>query len=94
VRRRNLMNVRIGVLLVALGVASMALAPSLIINQSADAQSTSDKHWCRNQKDKSGDWIFGCQNGWWDHNHCQDYRPETGHYARGYVVGWERGSCK
>ena len=89
------MKIQISILLIALGVMSLALAPSLTISQSADAQSTtsSDPHWCRNQA-KSGDWIFGCQNGWWDHNHCQDYRPESGHYARGYVVGWERGHCR
>ena len=90
------MNARISILLIGLAVVSVALAPSLTISQSADAQSTtsSDPHWCRNQKDKSGDWIFGCQNGWWDHNHCQDFRPESGHYARGYIVGWERGHCR
>jgi hypothetical protein len=87
------MNAQIGMLVIAVGVASIALAPSLIVNQSADAQSSSSKPWCESQG-KSSDWVFGCKNGWWDHDHCQPYRPESGHYARGYVVGWDKGSCK
>ncbi|MDQ4013525.1 MAG: hypothetical protein M3146_07355 [Thermoproteota archaeon] len=90
------MNVGISALVIVLSAISLAVTPILIINQSADAQAqtTRDKHWCRNQTDKSADWIFGCQNGWWDHNHCQNYMPESGHYARGYVIGWEIGHCR
>jgi len=82
------MNVQISIVVIALAVASLALAPSPIINQSADA-----KPWCETQG-KSSNWVFGCKNGWWDHDHCQDYRPESGDYAKGYKVGWDKGSCK
>jgi hypothetical protein len=84
------MQITTKLLAITIAVASLALAPSLIAINPADASS----HYCRDQKGKSGDWIFGCQNGWWDHNHCQDYNPESGQYASGYKVGWKKGSCK
>ena len=31
--------------------------------------------------------------GWYDHNHCLSYNPGTGEVAKGYKVGWSKGSC-
>lgn len=54
----------------------------------------SSPHYCTEYQGKSSSWKFGCQNGWWDHNHCQSYNPESGQYAHGYAVGWAKGHCK
>lgn len=54
----------------------------------------SSPHYCTEYQSKSSSWKFGCQNGWWDHNHCQSYNPESGQYAQGYAVGWTKGHCK
>jgi hypothetical protein len=51
-------------------------------------------HNCTEYQGKSSSWKFGCQNGWWDHDHCQSYNPESGQYAHGYSVGWAKGHCK
>ena len=76
---------------IAIAVTSLALAPSLIAINTADANS----HWCRDQKGKSQDWISGCQRGWADHNECSSYDPEEpGAYLSGYKAGWKHGSCK
>jgi hypothetical protein len=75
------MDVRITILVIALGVASLTLAPTLLINQSADAQS----------KD-SNQWVWGCQSGWFDHDHCQEYYPVNS--KAGYKAGWDHGNCK
>ncbi len=72
---------------IAIAITTMALAPSLIIYQSADAA----KH-CTDYG-KSNTWVNGCQQGWWDHDHCYQYSPGTGEYASGYKVGWSKGSC-
>jgi hypothetical protein len=76
---------------IVIAVTSLALAPSLIAISPADANS----HYCRDQKGKSQDWVYGCQRGWADHNECSSYNPEEpGAYASGYKVGWKHGSCK
>lgn len=54
----------------------------------------SSPHYCTEYQGKSSSWKFGCQNGWWDHDHCQSYNPESGQYAYGYAVGWAKGYCK
>jgi len=54
----------------------------------------SSPHYCTEYQGESSSWKFGCQNGWWDHNHCQSYNPESGQYAHGYEVGWAKGHCK
>ena len=54
----------------------------------------SSPHYCTEYQGKSSSWKFGCQNGWFDHDHCQAYYPETGQYAKGYEVGWAKGHCK
>lgn len=79
-------------LVIALAVTSMALAPSLIVNKSADAAN----HYCIDYKGKSQNWINGCQQGWWDHNRCNPYFPdgESNAFYSGYKVGWMKGSCK
>ena len=76
----------------ALAVTTLALAPTLIVINSADASS----HYCRHQKVKSQNWINGCQQGWWDHNHCNPYSPddESNDFYNGYKVGWNKGHCK
>lgn len=73
---------------IAIAITSIALAPSLIIYQPADAA----KH-CTDYSGKSEAWIDGCKQGWWDHDHCYQYSPGTGQYASGYKVGWSKGSC-
>ncbi len=72
---------------IAIAVTSMVLAPSLIIYQAADAV----KHCTDYGKSKA--WVEGCKQGWWDHNHCMHYDPGTGEVAKGYKVGWSKGSC-
>jgi hypothetical protein len=85
------MNVRISILVIALGVVPLAIAPTLIISQPADAAS----HWCENQG-KSVNWANGCKQGWSDHDHCYPYDPdgESNAFYTGYKVGWKKGSCK
>jgi hypothetical protein len=85
------MNVRIGILVIALGVVSLALAPTLITSQPVDAAT----HWCQNQG-KSVNWVNGCKNGWYDHDHCYPYDPdgESNAFYTGYKVGWKKGHCK
>jgi hypothetical protein len=87
------MNARIRILVIALGVVSLAVAPSLIINQAADA--SSHHKWCENQG-KSVNWVNGCKQGWWDHDHCNPYDPdgESNAFYTGYKVGWKKGHCK
>ncbi len=73
---------------IAIAVTSMALAPSLIIYQPADAVKL-----CRDYA-KSNNWIAGCMDGWYDHDHCLAYKGGgSGDYSRGYAIGWEKGSC-
>ena len=51
---------------IVIAVASLALAPSLIVINSADAATS----YCSDQKGKSQNWINGCRQGWSDHDHC------------------------
>jgi hypothetical protein len=88
VSSRNMMNTKINSLVMALAVTSMALTP-LIMNQNADAAS----HYCADQKGKPHAWITGCKDGWYDHDNCNSYSPGSGDYAKGYKVGWAKGSC-
>jgi hypothetical protein len=86
------MEITIKLLVIALAVTSMALAPSLIINKSADAAS----HSCEDTKGKSKDWIEGCKRGWYDHDHCYGADPDDGksqEYYSGYFAGWKKGHC-
>jgi hypothetical protein len=83
------MNLGISILVIAFAIASIGLAPSLMISQSASAVS----HWCENQG-KSSAWVEGCKNGWSDHDKCYSYDHElNGDMAKGYKVGWSKGSC-
>jgi hypothetical protein len=87
------MEITIKLLVIALAVTSMALAPSLIINKSADASN----HYCTEYKGKSQDWIDGCKQGWFDHDHCYEYNPgdgKTDAFWNGYYAGWNKGHCK
>jgi hypothetical protein len=85
------MNARTGILVIALGIVPLALAPTLIVGQPVDAAT----HWCQNQG-KSVNWVNGCKNGWYDHDHCYPYDPdgESNAFYTGYKVGWKKGSCK
>ncbi len=83
------MDTKTSSLVIALSVASMALTP-LIMNQPANAAAS---YYCADEKGKSKAWIEGCKQGWYDHNHCLSYNPGTGEVAKGYKVGWAKGSC-
>jgi hypothetical protein len=76
---------------IAIAVTSLAFAPSIVNIQPVDAAS----HWCENQG-KSQNWVNGCKQGWYDHDHCYKYDPdgESNAFASGYKVGWKHGSCK
>jgi hypothetical protein len=52
------MNARISILVIALGVGSLALAPSLTSNQLANATGARTG-WC-NQQPKDEGWVSGC----------------------------------
>lgn len=82
------MTIKIGMFMIVLAVVSLALAPSLLINQTAEANK-----WCEDQKGKPHAWITGCKDGWYDHDNCLSYHPQSGDYAKGYKVGWDKGSC-
>lgn len=87
-RSRKLMDMRLSSLVIALAIVSVGLFP-LIINQFAQAVTK-----CEDETGKSNAWIEGCKQGWYDHDHCKSYNPGTGEVAKGYKVGWSKGSCK
>lgn len=84
------MDTNLKILLIAIVTGSMTLAPSLIFINSVDAT----PYYCRDYHGMSQNWINGCQQGWWDHNHCWGYSPGAGDYSKGYSVGWTKGHCK
>lgn len=82
------MKIRVNMFAIILATASLALAPSLLNIESANAA-----YYCSDETGKSKAWIEGCKQGWYDHNHCLAYNPGTGEVAKGYKVGWSKGSC-
>lgn len=85
---------KVKILIIVSAIASVALVPSLMSNQHANASNTG---WCNQQGGKSEAWVDGCVTGWADHDHCKKYKPDHGNppdYKRGYKVGWDRGHCK
>jgi hypothetical protein len=86
------MEITMKLLVIAVAVISMALAPSFVMINSVDAST----HYCTDYPGKSQNWINGCQQGWWDHNHCNSYSPdgESNAFYSGYKVGWNKGQCK
>lgn len=93
------MNALTSILVIALGVASLAVAPSLTSNHLANATGARTG-WC-NQQPKDEGWVSGCVDGWYDHDHCKKYDPSgtsqehpNWPYSKGYKVGWDRGHCK
>jgi hypothetical protein len=88
VHSRNLMDAKINLAAITIVAVSMALFP-LIVNQSANAVTK-----CEDESGKSHAWIEGCKQGWSDHDHCKSYNGGTGEVAKGYKVGWSKGSCK
>lgn len=73
---------------IILATVSIALAPSLLNFENAHVA-----YYCTEYKGKSHAWVMGCKQGWYDHNHCLSYNPGTGDVAKGYNVGWAKGSC-
>lgn len=84
------MNTRTPAFTIALVVILIVLSPSL----GSIKFVTASTHYCTEYAGKSQNWINGCQQGWWDHNHCWGYNPGSGDYAKGYKVGWIKGQCK
>ena len=84
-----MMDFRLGIIAITMVVTSLALAPSVILHQSAEAN-----HYCTDYKGKSKSWVEGCKAGWYDHDLCWVFSPGTGDYAKGYAVGWDKGSCR
>ena len=83
------MDRKISLAITSLAVASIALAPSLFVNQHVDA-----KHSCRHAGHTNSDWIEGCIDGWFDCDHGNNYSPGSGQYKKGYNYGWEHfGNC-
>jgi hypothetical protein len=68
-----LMNSRLQIAIIALVVTTMALAPSLVMNQSAEAASHKTK--CEAEKRKSESWINGCKEGWFNWDNCGTNYP-------------------
>ncbi|MDN5846223.1 MAG: hypothetical protein L0H53_08120 [Candidatus Nitrosocosmicus sp.] len=84
------MNYRLQITIVALVVTTMALAPSLVMNQSAEAASHIK---CEDEKGKSHTWISGCKDGWYNWDVCGlgPTEGDKGQYAEGYIAGWKKG---
>lgn len=84
------MDTKSKILVMALIVASLAMAPSLFSINSAAAVS----NWCEHQG-KSNNWAVGCKTGWYDHDHCMKYDNDgdTKDEVAGYKAGWKHGSC-
>ena len=85
------MDTKSKILVMALTVASLAMAPSLFnINSAAAATS-----WCEQQV-KGSDLIEYCKRGWSDHDHCKKYESlaDTKQEEAAYKKGWDHGSCK
>jgi hypothetical protein len=38
--------------------------------------------------------YWGCKGSWYDHNMCLAFNPQSGDYAKGYRVGWDKGVYK
>ena len=80
------MNYTLQITIVALVVTTMALAPSLIMNQSAEAASHVK---CEDEKGKSHTWISGCKDGgeyWKDVCGLGPTEGDKGQYAEGYIA--------
>jgi hypothetical protein len=86
------MNTRLQIAIIALVVTTMALAPSLVMNQSAEAASHKTK--CEAEKGKSESWINGCKEGWFNWDNCgTNYPHGSKEFYEGYKAGWEIGKA-
>jgi hypothetical protein len=99
-------NLRLQITIVALVVTTMALAPSLVMNQSAEAASVEK---CKDPKKSTllghnyNNYLDGCKDGWFNWDDCGNgpNPKDKGPYAEGYKDGWKkrqeknptRGSC-
>ena len=84
------MNSRLQMAIIALVVTTMALAPSLVMNQSSEAASHIIK--CENEKGKSAGWKKGCQDGWMNWDNCGTNYPHNSKvFYEGYQAGWKKG---
>ena len=87
------MDYRLQITMVALVITTIALAPSLISSQLAQAQTTKKIIKCEDEKGKSHTWITGCKDGWYNWGVC-GVGPEkgaTGQYNEWYAAGWKKG---
>jgi hypothetical protein len=88
------MNYRLQITIVALLVTTIALAPSLISSQLAQAQTTKTMPIkCEDEQGKSHTWITGCKDGWYNWGVCGvgPTQGATGQYDQGYAAGWKKG---
>ena len=86
------MNSRLQIAIIALVVTTVALAPSLVMNQSAEAASHTTK--CEAEKGKSESWIKGCKDGWFNWDKCgTNYPHNSKEFYEGYKAGWKLGQA-
>jgi hypothetical protein len=82
------MNYRLQITMVALVITTIALAPSLLSSQLAQAQTTTKIIKCEDEKGKSHTWITGCKDGWYNWGVC-GVGPEkcaTGQYDQSSII--------
>jgi hypothetical protein len=85
-------NLRLQITIVSLVVTTMALAPSLAMNQSAEAASSVTK--CADEKGKDEHWIKGCSDGWFNWDKCgTNYPHGSDMFYEGYKAGWKKGQA-
>ena len=84
------MNIRLQIAIIALVVTTMALAPSLVMNQSAEAKVIK----CEDEKGKDEHWIKGCSDGWFNWDKCgTNYPHGSDMFYEGYQAGWKKGQA-
>ena len=88
---------KLKILIIVFAIASVALVPSLMSNQNANAGFDHCKE--RQSDSESEAWLKGCTQGMDDHDRCKEYKPVTpdprdaSDYEKGYRVGWNLGRC-
>ncbi|KAA2283717.1 hypothetical protein [Candidatus Nitrosocosmicus sp. SS] len=86
------MKERLQITIIALVVATIAVTPALVMNQSAEAASHTTK--CEAEKGKSAEWIKGCKDGWFNWDQCgTNYPHGSKEFYEGYKAGWEKGKA-
>ncbi|HZD34591.1 MAG TPA: hypothetical protein VE130_05260 [Nitrososphaeraceae archaeon] len=85
------MDNKISLAIISIALASIAIAPSFIMNQPLNAA----KHSCEHKGHPiKSEWVRGCKNGWHDCDH-DGYNPYGNkQYVTGYKYGWKNlGKC-